>query len=831
MKKAFRTRRERGGQPRLNQFSLGTPDVNMLVTRQKSYQRTRVNLKPREKEDTPNMSSSTGGEISEHVGSDEGRMYERKLEAAREKMGPARTAPLAPTQVTPEAMEKRPGASWFDGTVERSVGLFSARMIRDEISEGKFPQLTNTEYVKGTGTPDKPACIDFWLPGPERERISTGMAWRVNRRSMRGNYLITIESDYLESKHGRGCYGLDEITGDMYYIGDEIMRLIEGDKAVPVRSQNPELPMFSWEESYPEERGEEDIQEVAMPDATITSPPVAESTRKQMASTNDYEQVDESYVYVNSESPRDEPEGGSSVKSSEIAPSRVIVTTTALGAGVVQRMIDATASMEADEKEKQDRRHLDKQIEKMRERSQMEEQLKQRQLEEYEKHENLCKAKIELIRQGRKEMEGKLILNHCQELSANPQITSRDWVLKRETMAQTYATYLNGYAAHLPQYYRYRVKLNKEFDLPESDPEYDYLEDGTDWDEEKYMQLRFKMERTKKQMSYIGTYWEEKLNVYPELRALGDSNISMVKNRIHEILRYANDWAVQASQDIAQKWVRDQKKVGTTLPMTVTRTPGAYTAVTATHMEPKVTVKEEPAPRKGLPMPGIPGDDETRMEEENRAGVPLTVDSGGEEEEQYYTPTTSPIVDSREKKKTVTFERGHEETGESTRSLIEEVKQALGEDRHRRESTVDICRECKGASHEGEPCVCLLCNTRHDPKGLCPCGYCGSREHTPRECTSSAAETSRYFADKTLRELQLSCFPCRVCRTVRAPHKDGCPYYEEPPEKKTPIEKLVPNETVASYHDCPACGGTQYSNKGIVTYVKWNQGDIMKIVL
>ena len=159
----------------------------------------------------------------------------------------------------------------------------------------------------------------------------------------------------------------------------------------------------------------------------------------------------------------------------------------------------------------------------------MEEQLKQRRLEEYEKHENLCKAKIELIGQGRKEMEGKLILNHCQELSANPQITSRDWVLKRETMAQTYATYLNGYAAHLPQYYRYRVKLNKEFDLPESDPEYDYSEDKTDWDEEKYMQLRFKMERTKKQMSYIGTYWEEKLNVYPELRALGDSNISMVK--------------------------------------------------------------------------------------------------------------------------------------------------------------------------------------------------------------------------------------------------------------------------------------------------------------
>ena len=178
MKKTFKTRRERGGRPRLNQFSLGTPDVDMLVTRQKSYQRTRVNLKPREEEDTPNMSSSTGGEISEHVGSDEGRMYQRKLEAAREMVGPVRVAPLAPAQVTPEAMEKRPGASWFDGTVARPVGLFSARTIRDEILEGKFPQLTNTEFVEGTGTPDKPACIDFWLPGPERERISTGKAWR-----------------------------------------------------------------------------------------------------------------------------------------------------------------------------------------------------------------------------------------------------------------------------------------------------------------------------------------------------------------------------------------------------------------------------------------------------------------------------------------------------------------------------------------------------------------------------------------------------------------------------------------------------------------------------
>ena len=258
--------------------------------------------------------------------------------------------------------------------------------------------------------------------------------------------------------------------------------------------------------------------------------------------------------------------------------------------------------------------------------------------------------------------------------------------------------------------------------------------------------------------------------------------------------------------------------------MTVTRTPGAYTAVTATHMEPKVTVKEESAPSKGLPVPGILDDNETRKEEENRAGVPLTVDSSGGEEEQYYTPTTSPIGDSREKKKTVTFDRKHEATGESTLSLIEEVKQALGEDRQRREGTVDICRVCKGTSHEGEPCVCLLCNTRHDPKGLCPCGYCGSREHTPRECTSSAAETSRYFADKTLRELQLGCFPCRVCRRARAPHKDGCPYYEEPPERKTPIERLVPNEPIASHYNCPACGGNHVMEECLIRETILKQG-------
>ena len=332
MKKTFKTRRERGGQQRLNQFSLGAPDVDMLVTRHRSYQRTRLSHKVAEEEDTPNMSSSTGGEVSEHVGSDEGRMYERKIEAARGLTEPERVAPLPSDQVTPEEMEQRPGASWFDGTVARPTGIFSARTIRDEVSEGKFPPLTNTEFVTGTGTPDRPACIDFWLPGPERERVSTGKAWRVNRRS----YLITVESRYLEEKHGRGYYGLDEITGDMYRIGDEALKLVDGDKAIPVRNLDPELPTFSWEDSTQEEPHREAIMEVATPDATITSPPVAESTRKQAPPTNDYEQVDDSFVYVNTEEQRDEPDGGSGVKSSEAEPPKVIVTTTALGAGIVQ---------------------------------------------------------------------------------------------------------------------------------------------------------------------------------------------------------------------------------------------------------------------------------------------------------------------------------------------------------------------------------------------------------------------------------------------------------------------------------------------------------------
>ena len=286
--------------------------------------------------------------------------------------------PLPPDQVTPEEMEQRPGASWFDGTVARPPGVFSARTIRDEMREGKFPPLINTEFVIGTGTPDKPACIDFWLPGPERERVSTGKAWRVNRRSLRGNYLITVESKYLEEKHGKGYYGLDEITGDMYRIGDEVLKLVEGDKAIPVRNLDPELPTFSWEDSNQEEQVGEAIMEVATPDATIMSPPIAESTRKQAPPNNDYEQVDDSYVYVNTEDQRDEPDGGSGVRSSEKAPSKVIVTTTALGAGIAQRVVDVAAALATEEMKEQDKKFLDKQVEKMRERSQMEEQLKQR---------------------------------------------------------------------------------------------------------------------------------------------------------------------------------------------------------------------------------------------------------------------------------------------------------------------------------------------------------------------------------------------------------------------------------------------------------------------
>ena len=823
MKKTFRTRRERGGQQKLSQFSLGAPDVDMLVTRHRSYQRMRPIHKVAEEEDTPNMSSSTGGEVSEHVGSDEGRMYERKIEAARGLPETKKVIPLPPDQVTPEEMEQRPGASWFDGTVARPTGIFSARTIREELYEGKFPPLINTEFVTGTGTPDKPACIDFWLPGPERERVSTGKAWRVNRRSLRGNYLISVESKYLEERHGRGYYGLDEITGDMYRIGDEALKLVEGDKAIPVRNLDPELPTFSWEDSNREEQVGEAIMEVATPDATITSPPIAESTRKQASTTNDYEQVDDSYVYVNTEDQRDEPDGGSGARLPEQTLPKVVVTTTALGAGVAQRVVDVATTLATEEVKEQDKKFLDKQIEKMRERSQMEEQLKQRRIDEYQSQVSLVRAKLELIRQGRREVEQKLILGHCKELSANPQITSRDWMLKRDTIAQTYATYLNGYAAHLPQYYRYKVKLNKEFDLPESDPEYDYSEDTVDWDEEKYMQLRFKMERTKKQMAYIGTYWEEKLSVYPELRALGDSNISMVKDQINEILRYANDWTIQASQEIAQKWVRDQKKVGTTLPMTVTRTPGAYTAVTATHTEPKLAIKEEPTPRKGLPVPGIPEESESRKEEENRAGMPLTVDSSGEEAEKYFTPMTSPLVENKEKK-TVTFGKEHEETGESTLSLIEEVKQALGEDHQKRKHPPGICRVCKGVSHKGEPCLCLLCNTRHDSRELCPCGYCGSREHTPRECTSSAAQTSRYFADKTLRELQLNNFPCRICKVARLPHREGCPYYEEPPKKKMPVEKMVPNDSASTQYNCSACGGNHTMEECLIRSAILKQG-------
>ena len=79
----------------------------------------------------------------------------------------------------------------------------------------------------------------------------------------------------------------------MYCIGDEALKLVDGDKAIPVRNLDPELPTFSWEDSTQEELHGEAVMEVATPDVTITSPPVAESTRKQAPSTNDYEQVDD----------------------------------------------------------------------------------------------------------------------------------------------------------------------------------------------------------------------------------------------------------------------------------------------------------------------------------------------------------------------------------------------------------------------------------------------------------------------------------------------------------------------------------------------------------
>ena len=216
----------------------------------------------------------------------------------------------------------------------------------------------------------------------------------------------------------------------MYCIGDEALKLVDGDKAIPVRNLDPELPTFSWEDSTQEELHGEAVMEVATPDVTITSPPIAESTRKQAPSTNDYEQVDDSFVYVNTDEQRDEPDGGSGAKSSEGVPSKVVVTTTALGAGIVQRVVDVAATLDKEEMQEKDKKFLDRQVEKMRERSKMEEQLKQRRIDEYENQLSLVKSKLELIRQGRKEMERRLIHGHCKELSANPQITSRDWMVK-----------------------------------------------------------------------------------------------------------------------------------------------------------------------------------------------------------------------------------------------------------------------------------------------------------------------------------------------------------------------------------------------------------------
>ena len=78
-----------------------------------------------------------------------------------------------------------------------------------------------------------------------------------------------------------------------------------------------------------------------------------------------------SFVYVNTDEQRDEPDGGSGAKSSEGVPSKVIVTTTALGAGIVQRVVDVAATLDKEEMQEKDKKFLDRQVEKMRERSKM----------------------------------------------------------------------------------------------------------------------------------------------------------------------------------------------------------------------------------------------------------------------------------------------------------------------------------------------------------------------------------------------------------------------------------------------------------------------------
>ena len=59
---------------------------------------------------------------------------------------------------------------------------------------------------------------------------------------------------------------------------------------------------------------------------------------------------------------------------------------------------------------------------------------------------------------------------------------------------------------------------------------------------------------------------------------------------------------------------------------------------------------------------------------------------------------------------------------------------------------------------------------------------------------------------------------------VRIPHRDGCPYYEEPPERKVPIERLVPNDTMTSHNNCPACGGNHVMEECLIRDAILKQG-------
>ena len=77
---------------------------------------------------------------------------------------------------------------------------------------------------------------------------------------------------------------------------------------------------------------------------------------------------------------------------------------------------------------------------------------------------------------------------------------------------------------------------------------------------------------------------------------------------------------------------------------------------------------------------------------------------------------------------------------------------------------------------------------------------------------------------KTLKELQLNKFPCRVCKVIRLPHREGCPYYEEPPEKKIPVEKMVPNDSASSQYNCSACGGNHVMEECLIRNAILKQG-------